>query len=234
MTKLVFCVSAVAAWSTIATGGPCLPGTLQSYINLGAGGCQSGAVQFGSFLAVPGQFGAAPIDPGQVQVTPGGSQFNPLLLLTLNRTATGAQLFESIFRFTAMGPLEDVSIALNSPTATGNGVVTGILDVCPGANFAGSSPAGCPKTPASLIAFKSASDAQLSAGTLVTPSSFFDVFVDLTVDGGLNGTATLSSAAVGISAAPEPSSVFLIAAGLGAIWVWRRRRTGEPGIHSEE
>ena len=55
-------------------------------------------------------------------------------------------------------------------------------------------------------------------------SSFFDVFFDITIDGGLGGSANLPSASVGIAVVPEPGAGWLIAAGAGALVLLGRRR----------
>jgi hypothetical protein len=106
----------------------------------------------------------------------------------------------------------------------GYGAVTGVLDVCRNASFAGGAPIGCPGPSGSAIAFTIAGDSQLSDSVSFSGSSFFDVFVDLTADGGLSGSATLTSASVSISAVPEPAAMLLVGVGLAMIGVLRARR----------
>jgi hypothetical protein len=53
-----------------AFGSSCVSGSLQSYIDVGAGGCDLGAASFSQFALALGQNGATPIDPSQVLVTP--------------------------------------------------------------------------------------------------------------------------------------------------------------------
>ena len=72
---------------------PCVPGNLQSFIDLGATGCEVETVQFTSFTIVPGEPTATPVDPAQVQVTPGGTAFNPMFLFTLDTTANAGEVF---------------------------------------------------------------------------------------------------------------------------------------------
>jgi hypothetical protein len=205
-------------------GTPCLPGSLQGYIDLGATGCQAGFVSFNNFAPVPGQAFATLIDPNTVQVTPGGTNLSPRLVFSLNTGANAGQLFESIFRFAAHGALTRAAIALGSPLATGDGAALGVLDVCPDGSFAGTSPSGCPTASASAIAFATAQSVQLSDARDFPVSSFFDIFVDLTADGGIGGSATLGTASVEIASVPEPSVAWLIAAGLTAIGLRRARR----------
>jgi hypothetical protein len=54
-------------------------------------------------------------------------------------------------------------------------------------------------------------------------TSFFDIFVDLSVDGGLAGSATFGSAAVQLTATPEPAAVLLTLAGFVMFAVSGRR-----------
>lgn len=203
---------------------PCVSGTLQSYINLGVTGCSVGGVDYSAFSLVPGQFGATQISPGSINVTPGGTQLQTMLLLSLNQTASAGMLLETIFRVRAAGLLSTASIALNSPTVTGDGAVTGILDVCAGGNFAGSAPSGCPTTARSALVFATAGGPnQLSDSVSFVPTSFFDIFFDVSIDGGSTGRATLTSTSLGVNAVPEPSAIILVALGIGAIGIRRYR-----------
>jgi hypothetical protein len=214
--------------STACFAGPCLPGTLQSYILLGAGGCQAGSVQFSNFMLESGQSIATPISAQQVQVNPGGTAFLPMLLFTLNSSASAGQVFESFFRFEATAPLFGATIGLNSASAAGDGAVTGVMDVCAGGMFSGGSPVGCPTSAGTAVAFTTSDQSGPTDSVNFQIHSFFDVFVDLTIDGGLAGSANLPSASVAIAAAPEPSASGLIAAGLGILGFVQMRRTRRP------
>jgi PEP-CTERM motif len=209
---------------TAIFGAPCVPGNYQSFVNLGAPGCEVETIQFANFTILPGQTIGTPIDPAQVQVAPGGTALNPMFLFTLNTTAAAGEVFESFFRFSASGSLFGASIGLTPPTVTGDAAVTGILDVCPDGSFAGGAPLGCPTSPASLVVFAIDQSSLLSGSANLPVSSFFDVFVDLTIDGGLSGSATLGSATVGFSSVPEPSAGLLVALGLSAFGVSQARR----------
>jgi hypothetical protein len=68
-----------------------------------------------------------------------------------------------------------------------------------------------------------ADDSFPSAALAFAPSGFFDVFVDLTADGGLNGNATFTSATLGLQAVPEPGVVWLMGVGLAGIAIRRAR-----------
>jgi len=181
-------------------------------------------VRFNNFATAPIQALATLITPDEVQVTPGGTFDVPTLMFTLNRTANTGELFESFFRFNATGPLlQEASIALNGATAAGDGAVTGILDVCSDGAFAGD-PTTCGGTSLSTVVFKIESDSLIADSIKSSPASFFDVFVDLAIDGGLSGTASLQSSTVGIASVPEPSTILLLAGGLGVLGLRRLRR----------
>jgi len=230
MTKfLVAAVLSLASRSLVAS--PCLSGSLQDYFNLGTTGCELGAVQVSDFFAATAGGSAIPLDPNTIQVIPGGTSFSPNLLFVYQSVSDGplsagpGQLLDSFFHFSVMGPqLIGASIALNSASAKGDGAVTGVLDVCPDGAFAGGVPVGCPTSPDAAVAFAIAGDALLKDSRAFAPSSFFDVFVDVAIDGGLTGSASLSSASVGIVASPEPSALIFTAAGFLAIGAMRLRR----------
>lgn len=232
MKTLPLCGILAVLSCTTSVGAPCVPGNLQTFINLGATGCQVENVQLSAFTVLDGQPSATPVDPAQVQLTPGGTALNPVLLFTLNRAANAGQLFESFFRFSASGPLAGASISLTSPAVTGDAAVTAMLDVCANGSFSGGGPFGCPTSPASLIAFAIDQSSLLSDSAGFPRASLFDVLVDLTIDGGQSGSATLNSATVGFAAVPEPSAALLVALGLSAIGVIRvRRRMLSEGVH---
>ena len=222
--KLYSLLSGILVFTSSAVAGPCAIGTLQDYVTLGAGGCQQGVVTFSGFSGATGQNGAIPISLLQVAVTPGGTQFMPTLQFTLNKTAAPNQLFESFFHFKASNSLfVGEKITLNSPTVTGDGADTATLDICPGAAFTGIS-TGC-AADVNLIALSITGFAMLSDSASFTPKSFFDIFVDLTVDGGTGGgSAVFSSATVTTSATPEPGATQLVIAGLVAITLLGFRR----------
>ena len=114
---------------------------------------------------------------------------------------------------------------LGPASAIGDGAVTATEDICPGGLFAGSTPTLCGNPPATLITFATEFSSSLSDSAVFPVTSFFDIFVDLTIDGGLSGSAKLSSATVTISAVPEPDSTVLMMTALGALAMVRIRRS---------
>lgn len=214
---------------TVVFGTPCLPGNFQSFVDLGAAGCEVEGVQFSSFALLPGPPSARGLDPALVQVTPGGTALNPMLLFTLNTTANTGEVFESFFRFSTSSALTGASLGLTSPTATGDGAIFAVLGLCPGGAFAGGDPHSCPSSPASLVAFATAQGSSLSDSADLPAASSFDVLAGLTIDSGRNGSATLDSASIEFSSVPEPAAGLLAALGIAAFGFLRARRRIFPG-----
>jgi hypothetical protein len=176
-------------------------------------------------MVAPGQSFAVTIDPALIQVTPVASTYTSSLRFTFQQTAGAGELFESFFRFNVVGSgLTGAGVTLDSPNATGDGVVTAILDICPGGSFSGDSPLGCSHPAATPIAVALEGFSQLSDSATFTPGNFFDVFTNFTVDGGVAGSASFGSATVDISAVPEPASVLFIITGAALIALGRTRR----------
>jgi hypothetical protein len=223
--KYLLLFASLPLFALTANAGPCLPGTLQDYINLSPLGCTLSNVQFTDFFLAPGQSIATPIDPAQIQVTPGGPLFSPTLLLSFNRSASAGQLLESFFHFrSTASPLLSAGISLGSPRVTGDGAITGILDVCANGQFLGTAPIGCTGTPDTAIAFMTSSDSSLSDGTPFRVSSFFDVFVDLSIDGGLAGSAFLGTASVSVTTPEPPPQLLLLTLSLASLGTRKLRR----------
>ena len=107
--------------------------------------------------------------------------------------------------------------------ATGDGVVTVIEDLCLGSTFV-SNPANCLNPPA--VSLVIAQDFLGPTGPDTTPlppgTSFFDVFADITIDGGLSGSASLNNVTTQF-VVPEPSTVLLLGSGLVALFMARAR-----------
>jgi hypothetical protein len=145
-------------------------------------------------------------------------------MLTLNSTAGPGEILESFFRFSVVGGETDFSIRLGNALAAGDGAVTGILDGCSGGQFLGIEPIECETgNSGTAIAFLTAFDSLPVSSVSLPASSFFDVFVDLTIDGGLAGFASLDTATITMT--PEPSAMLTMATSLAAAFLtWMRRR----------
>jgi hypothetical protein len=203
---------------------PCAPGTFQAYLDLGAAGCSVGAVQFQNFTSEPGQSFATPIDPALVQVAPGGTLLEPTLVLSYQATAGAGELLESFFRFqvSATG-LVVGGLPMADALATGDGAVTAAADVCPGGSF-GAIPTECPGDPATVILYAIASESLLDDAAALPATDFADLFVDVVVDGGPEGSASLGAVTIALTLVPEPASAVLLALGLVPLGIRRGRR----------
>jgi hypothetical protein len=104
-------------------------------------------------------------------------------------------------------------------------VVTATQDLCPDGLFGGGVPLGCPTAPATLISFLTELDSLLAAEAGFAAAGFLDVFTDVAIDGGLEGSAGLGSVRLSFGTVPEPSTALLCAAGL-ALLARSRARSG--------
>jgi hypothetical protein len=138
------------------------------FVNPGATGCEVETVRFANFTILPGQTIGTPIDPAQVQVTPGGTALFRMFSVTLNRTT---------------------SIGLTRRAVTCDAALTLVLDVCPDGWLAGGALLGRPTSPAGLVVFAIDQRSLLSDSANFPVSNAFDVFVDLTIDGGRSDSA---------------------------------------------
>jgi hypothetical protein len=190
-------------------------------VNLGTSGCNVSNIQFSAFAVLPGLTAGTTVDPARVSVTPGGSAANPALSFTLNRTATAGESFEFFIKFSVSNSLSGISLGLTPPAVSGDAAVAAVLDVCPGGLPTGGGPFDCPASPSSLLLFAINGSSLLSNSASFPISTPSDVLIDLTVDGGTSGSATLGSATVGFVSVPEPSAGLLMAMGLAALALWR-------------
>jgi hypothetical protein len=225
---------ALVGWFVLggtAAATPCLPDSLAGYIGLGAAGCTVGSSTFGDFASLPVPNAATPIDPATVTVSPVGAGSGVGFDFLLNSIAGAGQFFDILIGYDVSGPaVQSASVLLGSPAASGDGVVTAVTDLCAGGFFA-SGPGSCTGTSLpGLIAFVTATDAELSSQRMGPFTMPLGVVTDIGVDGGLTGSAALISAGNRFGLAtpvPEPSS--LAVAVLGFVLVMgfdqaRRRR----------
>lgn len=224
MKQFLLLLLVVCGLTGAATAGPCLPGSLQDYINLGAAGCSLGAANVSDFVVVPGQTFASPIDPSTVQITPVGGSLSRLDLF-FDESALAGDLLESFFRFHASGQGLFLSgVRLSDAGATGDGVVTATSDTCAGGSFAGNEPSGCAGMAGSAVTLKADGISIPYDRGIFPATSFFDVFVDITIDGGLSGSANLGRTSVLVGVVPEPSQVLLMLTGLASLALVRVRK----------
>jgi hypothetical protein len=220
-------VAGLGAWlvlSGAAAAAPCLSDSLSGYLGLGATGCTIGPNTFSGFQTFAVPSAATPIDPSDVTVNPvataSASGFDFVLASTAGGAAGPGELFEILIGYQVSGPdLASASVQLDGAAATADGVVTAVTDLCAG--FTAFGPGSCaPGPPQTLIALWSEVDDLSSHSLVALLATPLGVVTDIAVDGGLAGSASLSSAGNRFGVAltvPEPSTVLLLALALGLI-----------------
>jgi hypothetical protein len=213
-----------------AFASPCIVGSLANYVALGAGGCNIGTAQFFNFVDLPLQGGAAPISDNGSFVSPvltGNPGFN----FNVNSLALAGDLFERRIGYSLSGPgFIGNQLALTGSNVSTDGAITVIEDKCLGAAFG----AGgfCSGIDAQLTGFDLGPlFGQSLTDSLTFPSKpLFGVIVDITVDGGTDGTAGLTSVSSRFTpqAVPEPATLTLLSIGLAAITGRRLRNRKSP------
>jgi hypothetical protein len=243
MSRLVLAIALALATPFTAAAASCLTASLADYILLGSGGCTAGGATFSDFAAGPPISVSAPavIDPADIVVDP----FTLGVEFGVNASVGANQAAGTLIHYVVSGPpITGNALSMTGASAdppldpfTTGGLVLAIEQKCIGTAFGGTTDpsdpsfdpfttlASCP----SLIDLLVAADAlgtDPPAGATFAPSSFFDVFVEITLDGGTGGSASLDGTVRTSfqSVVPEPSSLLLTAAGLAGMIVRRRAR----------
>jgi hypothetical protein len=213
---------------SIGAGAPCVPDSLAAYIALGGGGCSIGSATVNDFSVGVLDPLASPIAAGDITVTPFdlGSGFR--LDFGVVQDAAAGEFFDALVGYSAAAPaIGRARLELTGAAASPDGVVTAVEDLCLGDVFV-TDPTTCfLGTPAGpLIVFEIGDDRELVADVTFGPASFFDVFFELAIDGGIGGSAGVdggvSTEFTRAAAVPEPSSLLLL--GAAALAVARRHR----------
>lgn len=209
----------------LADGAPCVPASLADYVSLGAGGCSIGNATFFDFSAsTPGE--DTPISPDEVQVAPLSGALG--LDFILQVTAGPGEAMSVFIGYSLTGPPVTANVlSLSGTTVSGDGVVLAVEEKCLGDVFAGDAPSGpCLGTlmDPPLIVFDIGIEADFSERAPLAATTFFDVFTQIVVDGGLEGSATLNGTVTNrFETAPEPSALLLLGAGVALAAMKRRR-----------
>jgi hypothetical protein len=210
---LVVCAIALVSAAGKAAGAPCAASSLTDYVSLGAGGCTVGTLSFSAFSVepFPGP-GALQIDADSVSLVPVANGLS--LVSGTEQTAPSGELMGLRFGFRVGTPpgLIGGAVSLLDTSVTPDGAITAILD------------AG---TAGNAIAFDVGDSAEPLASFTGPVSSFFDVFYELGIDGGLSGQASAGPnlGAVTFAIVPEPGTVPLMLGLFGLLLLFRLRRT---------
>jgi len=211
------CGLAIFAAAVPAGAAVCVAGSVGSYVVLGATGCTVGGLTFSDFVvdAFPGPT-AQQIAPGSLSLAPIAGGFT--LSSRAGIVADAGDLFGFRLLFNVFGPsLTGGTVAFGPDrSATGDGVLTALLDAGAAGNAIAVVIDGFQDTPAS---FASAATGNYAA------------FLELGIDGGTDGSAalgpelaSLTFAAGNIAPVPEPETALLTLSGL-IVLAARRRRT---------
>lgn len=225
---LQLCVAA-PAWAAL-----CASDTLASYIALGAAGCTISGVTLSNFTQPALLSTATPIAPTDVTLTPiaNPGEFGLAFSTGSGINAGSGDLYELWFGFKASGGSGFTSntITLATPSVTGDGVITIVEQKCLEGTYDASS-GFCASGPEVLqIVFADSLDSELQQTANFAVASFFDVFIDLVVDGGLEGTAELGTqlgefrSNADAASVPEPATLALLGLALLAMVTFHRHR----------
>jgi hypothetical protein len=232
MQRLLVVLVFVLAVPTLSFAVPCSAGSLASYVALGATGCEIGTATIFDFSAGPSFGGGSAIDPSLITVAPTDAAIGPRLDFLLTGSVGPGEVLGVAIGYTLSGlTLSEAELSMSGADAADDGVVTVVQDICAGGTFA-FDPSDCSSPPTNTLITGQDFIGYFGDDTEPLPLlSFFDVFVDITLDGGLFGSASLSAQGkvsnqytAKAATAPEPSAILLLSTGLLALWASQRKR----------
>jgi hypothetical protein len=225
-------VIAFVTLSPAAIAAPCGAGTLADYVALGS--CEIGATTFSGFESLPDlPAGAVQIPDAAIQVAPVASATDAGLVFGLNAAAAAGQVLSTLIRFQVLAgignALSGASATLEGAAGADDGVSLLVEDLCLDGLFA-TPPAGCAGTGAlALIPFADAFESDVDESAAFADSGLIDVVANFIIDGGLAGSAALTSGtlrfATGVATpVAEPGALALVLAALAALVAVSARR----------
>ena len=232
MKKLLLALALLAgSGSTYASA--CVDGTLSDYLALGSGGCTIAGNTLAGFSATSVLAGATPIDAANVNVSAvnGANGFGlDFTLASGAPNSTGPLgLLDILLGYTVSGSrLTGARLGLGANTVSGDAVIVALADICVDGNFSSylfNGAASCTGSQsATLITASIDSFAVDNDAAAFSIASFFDVFVELTLDGASAGNALLTGPVANRFSVPEPSSLALMMLAVVGLGYARTRR----------
>lgn len=214
MKKIALLTTLLLAFSVSGFAGSCTSGTLASFIS--AGSCTIGSLTFSNFSFNSASAGGVIVPtPSGIGISVDNLPLNGGLMIDVALTALSGQSADvSIgYTVTASAPIiMDSSLAM-AGSAMGTGAVTIGQTECLGALLSSGCAGG---TQASLTTAIVPSMGQntLAASNTFAGVSMVDILKDVSVNGGTNGFATVSSETQNYSTTPEPAALSLVGTGL--------------------
>lgn len=203
---------------SLARGEPiCVSGTMASYVALGTAGCALGSGVLSGFDALPGINLALPIAPSGIIITPVTSANSFGLMFSLSADASGGSILEALFTYSISGGVAiGSSISASGTSASGNGAVTDIQNLCLGGSFGVDGVTGCSTgRTGSLLLLGNG-----SMSTSFAAAASLNVTDDLTFDSGGSGSGNRAAGGVftdsfasAVGNVPEPRTLSLLIAG---------------------
>ena len=112
------CITALALVVKGYSQEPASGGTLSDYLSLPEEGVRVGTTVFSDFQLLPTQFGATPLSPDLIDVTPQASDSEPGFSFSIMDGATGSDFFQLRFSFELSGSLvESARLSLRQAAA---------------------------------------------------------------------------------------------------------------------
>jgi hypothetical protein len=211
----------------------CTGGSLTNYLSLGS--CSIGSATFSDFsLITPLPTGATPVSTDAVTVVPIGDGVTTVgFQFLFGSSAAAGDLNELLFGYSASATgFTNATLALGGAGASGDGVVTGVQNLCIGGTFTPGGFDGCAGSENASIVFATAGDSSLIEILEFASTPLLGIINDIAIDGGLNGSAALGAGFVNLfnvaaapAAVPEPATVTLLATGMAFVLRARRRKS---------
>ena len=185
------CLAVLMCWllPNAASAAPCIPGSLADYIALGGSGCSVGTALFSNFTSLPLQGGATQIADAATLVNPVGVALQPGLRFDVNSQAVASEFLQLVIGYSVSGAsFIGNQNSLTGSVVTPDGAVTATETKCLGQVFVLGS---CSGTQVSSVAFDLGFTSSLAESLSFAPTTLIGVVVDIAVDGGPFGSASL-------------------------------------------